>query len=164
MNLGLDRSQWKRVRLGDVVRQVKTTVDPRTSGLERYVAGEHMDSDELRIKRWGTVGDGYLGPAFHRAFKAGQVLYGSRRTYLRKVAYADFDGICADTTFVAESLDPTVLLPRLLPFVMTTESFHAHSIAQSKGSVNPYVNWSDLAWYEFDLRWRPGSGGKVGRA
>jgi type I restriction enzyme S subunit len=151
MSLDSDRSPWKRVRFGDVVRQIKTTVNPETSGLERYVAGEHMDSDELRITRWGTVGDGYLGPAFHRAFKAGQVLYGSRRTYLRKVAHADFDGICANTTFVAESSDPTVLLPELLPFVMTTETFHAHSIAQSKGSVNPYVNWSDLAWYEFDL-------------
>jgi type I restriction enzyme, S subunit len=151
MMLNFDRSTWKRVRFGDVVRQVKTTIEPETSGLERYIAGEHMDTDELRISRWGVVGDGYLGPAFHRAFKVGQVLYGSRRTYLRKVAYADFDGICANTTFVAESSDPTVLLPELLPFLMTTEAFHTHSIAQSKGSVNPYINWSDLAWYEFDL-------------
>jgi len=34
---------------------------------------------------------------------------------------------------------------------MSTDSFHRHSISQSKGSVNPYVNWSDLAWYQFDL-------------
>jgi type I restriction enzyme S subunit len=119
--------------------------------LERYVAGEHMDTDELQIKRWGTIGDGYLGPAFHRRFRNGQVLYGSRRTYLRKVAVADFDGICANTTFVCEPADPAVLLPDLLPFVMRSDTFHAHSIAQSKGSVNPYINWPDVAWYEFEL-------------
>jgi len=34
---------------------------------------------------------------------------------------------------------------------MQTEPFHEHSIKQSKGSVNPYVNFSDLAWYEFPL-------------
>jgi type I restriction enzyme S subunit len=145
------RKEWRRVKFGDVVRQVKDTADPETSGLERYVAGEHMDTDELQITRWGTIGDGYLGPAFHRRFSNGQVLYGSRRTYLRKVALADFGGICANTTLVCDTKDPTVLLPELLPFVMQTESFHAHSISQSKGSVNPYINWPDLAWYEFDL-------------
>jgi len=84
-------------------------------------------------------------------FRQGHVLYGSRRTYLRKVAVADFEGICANTTFVFESKDPGALLPELLPFVMSTETFHDHSIKQSKGSVNPYVNFTDLAWYEFAL-------------
>lgn len=151
MRLDLDRSTWMRVRFGDVVHQVKTSVDPGSSGLERYVAGQHMDTNELAIRRWGQIGDGYLGPAFHRAFKSGQVLYGSRRTYLRKVAFAEFDGVCANTTFVAEVADAEKLLPELLPFVMTTDAFHRHSISQSKGSVNPYINWSDLAWFQFDL-------------
>src|SRR5690606_18023462 len=142
---------WRRVKFGEVVRQVKEKVDPTTSGLERYIAGEHMDTDDLRIRRWGEIGDGYLGPAFHMHFKPGQVLYGSRRTYLRKVAVADFEGICANTTFVLEAADPNKLLPEFLPFVMQTEAFHEHSKRESKGSVNPYVNFSDLAWYEFAL-------------
>ena len=96
---------WRQVKFGDVVRRVKERVDPETSGLERYVAGDHMDTDDLRIRRWGEIGSGYLGPAFHMRFRPGQVLYGSRRTYLRKVAVADFDGICANTTFVIEPKD-----------------------------------------------------------
>ena len=50
-----------------------------------------------------------------------------------------------------ESRDPDALLPELLPFIMQTEPFHAHSKRESKGSVNPYVNFSDLASYEFLL-------------
>ena len=151
--MGSDRRGpgWTRVAFGDVVRQVKDRVDPGQAGLERYVAGDHMDTDDLRIRRWGTIGDGYLGPAFHMRFRPGQVLYGSRRTYLRKVAVADFEGITANTTFVLDSKDPSVFLPDLLPFIMQSESFHKHSITQSKGSVNPYVNFSDLAAYEFAL-------------
>lgn len=145
------KTGWTPVKFGDVVRQVKDKVDPDTSGLERYIAGEHMDTDDLRIRRWGEIGADYLGPAFHMRFKPGQVLYGSRRTYLRKVAVPDFEGICANTTFVLESKDPNVLLPELLPFIMRTEGFHEHSVKQSKGSVNPYVNFSDLAWFEFAL-------------
>jgi len=142
---------WQWVKFGDVVRQVKDRVDPTTCGLTRYIAGEHMDTDDLRLRRWGEIGDGYLGPAFHMRFRPGQVLYGSRRTYLRKVAVADFEGICANTTYVLESKDPKILLPELLPFIMQTEAFNEHSIKQSKGSVNPYTNFSDLEWCEFAL-------------
>lgn len=142
---------WTKVAFGDVVRQVKDRVDPEQSELERYVAGEHMETDDLRLRRWGDIGDGYLGPAFHMRFKPGHVLYGSRRTYLRKVAVADFEGITANTTYVLEPKDPNVLLPELLPFIMQTEAFNQHSVRESKGSVNPYVNFSDLAWYEFVL-------------
>lgn len=151
--MGSDRLKpgWTRVAFGDVVRQVKEHVDPTAAGLERYVAGEHMDTDDLRLRRWGTVGDGYLGPAFHARFRPGQVLYGSRRTYLRKVAVADFEGVTANTTFVIEAKDPNRLLPALLPFIMQTEAFHEHSIKKSKGSVNPYVNFSDIAAYQFAL-------------
>src|SRR5450755_3938721 len=117
------RGGWRTVTFGDVARQVKTNADPATSGLDRYVAGEHMDSNNLLLARWGTVGDGYVGPAFHRRFAPGQVLYGSRRTYLRKVAVATFDGICANTTFVIEPAEEA-LLPEFLPYVMVTEAFH----------------------------------------
>jgi restriction endonuclease S subunit len=145
------KTGWTTVAFGDVVKKVTDKVDPEKSGLERYVAGEHMDTDDLRIRRWGEICDDYLGPAFHMRFKPGQVLYGSRRTYLRKVALADFEGITANTTYVLESKDPEILLPELLPFIMQAETFHEHSKRESKGSVNPYVNFSDLAWYEFAL-------------
>ena len=146
-----NKSGWVKVAFGDVVRKVSDRVDPASSGLERYVAGEHMVTDELKITNWGLIGEDYLGPAFHMRFKPGQVLYGSRRTYLRKVALPDFEGITANTTYVLESSDPSKLMPELLPYIMQTESFHAHSIANSKGSVNPYVNYSDIACFKFML-------------
>ncbi|MCX0277581.1 restriction endonuclease subunit S [Nocardia zapadnayensis] len=151
MSLELDKSAWKRVTLGEVAATSKEKVDPYDGTVDRFVAGEHMDTDDLKIHRWGDSGQVDLGPAFHRRFRPGQVLYGSRRTYLRKVAVAEFGGVCANTTFVVQSKDPGVLLQEFLPFVMTSEPFHAFAIAESKGSVNPYVNWSDIARYEFDL-------------
>lgn len=142
---------WRHVKFGDVVRQCKVRADPETSGLERYIAGDHMDTDDLRLRRWGEIGSGYLGPAFHIRFKPGQVLYGSRRTYLRKVAVADFEGICANTTFVLEPKNPNELLPEFLPFLMQTDAFNAFSVKNSKGSVNPYINFSDLEKFELFL-------------
>lgn len=145
------KPRWRPVKFGDVVRQCKEKADPESSGLKRYIAGEHMDTDDLRLRRWGEIGSGYLGPAFHMRFKPGQVLYGSRRTYLRKVALADFEGICANTTFVLEPKSPDELLPEFLPFLMQTEAFSAFSVKNSKGSVNPYINFTDLERFEFAL-------------
>lgn len=151
MSLNLDRAAWTRTSLGEVAAASREKIDPTHGAVERYIAGDHMDSNDLQIHRWGDIGDVDLGPAFHRRFRPGQVLYGSRRTYLRKVSVADFDGVCANTTFVIETKDENVLLQAFLPFVMSAEPFHAFAVRESKGSVNPYVNWSDIERYEFDL-------------
>lgn len=140
-----------KVKFGDIVKDVKNNVDRDNNPYEFYVAGDHMDSEDLNIRRRGRFATDDVGPAFTRIFKKGQVLYGSRRTYLKKVAVAVFDGICANTTFVFESKDPAAFEQRLLPFLMLSEGFTNWSIAHSKGSTNPYVLFSDLASYEFDL-------------
>jgi restriction endonuclease S subunit len=145
---------WSKVRFDDVARNVKVKIDRKKCDLDRYVAGEHMQTDDLHIRKWGTIGEDYLGPAFNQRFTKGQILYGSRRTYLRKVAIADFDGICANTTFVIEPKS-SELLPELVPLVMQSSAFAEHSIRMSKGSVNPYVNWKDIACFEFAIPPRP---------
>jgi len=148
--LQIDRSNWELVTFGDVAIQQKETVDRENTDLTRYVKGEHMYSDDLHLREWGELKDEYLGPAFIRKFEEGDILYGSRRTYLRKVVVAPFEGITSNTTFVVKANEGKID-KRLLPFVMKSEGFTAHSIRNSKGSVNPYVNWKDLANYEFLL-------------
>ena len=110
-----------------------------------------MDSEDLTLRRWGYFATDDVGPAFVRIFQPGQVLYGSRRTYLKKVAVAHFEGITANTTFVFETKDDNVFSQRLLPFLMLSDDFTNYSIRKSKGSTNPYVLFSDLADYEFEL-------------
>ena len=67
------------------------------------------------------------------------------------MAVADFEGVCANTTFVFETKDPHAFEQRLLPFIMLSKDFTTWSIAKSKGSTNPYVLFSDLADFEFEL-------------
>jgi type I restriction enzyme S subunit len=138
-----------RVKLGEVVKDVKINVN--REDYDYYIAGDHMDSEDVHLNRRGKLSDGLTGSAFTRLFRAGQILYGSRRTYLKKCAVADFDGICANTTFVLESADNSVFLQELLPWLILSERFTQHSINKSRGSVNPYVLFSDISEFEFDL-------------
>ena len=95
----------RRVKYGDVVQEIKINIDRATDDHEFFIAGEHMDSDNIHITRRGRFSDSDVGPAFTRLFRPGQILYGSRRTYLKKVSVADFEGITSNTTFVLETKD-----------------------------------------------------------
>jgi type I restriction enzyme, S subunit len=134
----------------DVAKKMMKRIDPVSYGVERIVAGENLESEDYKIRTWQTVGEGYLGPAFHVLFQPGDILYGSRRTYLRKVALADFEGVCANTTYVIRS-NESLLFQGLLKHVMLSERFTQYSIGVSKGSTNPYINWSDLDNFTFQI-------------
>ncbi|WP_143961338.1 restriction endonuclease subunit S [Litoribacter populi] len=149
-HLNLDKSNWSPVKFGEIAIQQKKTVDRDSSSLTKYVKGEHMGSEDIHLREWGELQDEYLGPAFIRYFEEGDILYGSRRTYLKKVVIAPFEGITSNTTFVIKANEKK-LDKRLLPFIMLSDGFSEHSIKNSKGSVNPYVNWKDLANYKFLL-------------
>jgi type I restriction enzyme S subunit len=146
----IDKRNWTKVKFGAVAIQQKKSVDRDKTNLTFYVKGEHMGSQDLHLREWGELTDEYLGPAFIRYFEKGDILYGSRRTYLRKVVLAPFEGITSNTTLVIKA-NEKVIDKRLLPFLMMSEGFTDHSIRNSKGSVNPYINWKDLANYEFLL-------------
>ena len=124
------------------------TADPASAGIDRFVGLEHIEPENLHIRSWGLVAD---GTTFTSTFKRGQVLFGKRRAYQRKVAVADFDGVCSSDIYVFESKDPNVLLPELVPFICQSEGFYDYAVKTSAGSLSPRTNWSHLANYEFPL-------------
>lgn len=148
MTLSLDKSTWKRVAFGDVVHNVNETVrDLDAAGIDRIIAMEHMDPGELKISRWGSTEE---GTTFTRRVKPGQTLFGKRRAYQRKVAYAEFDALCSGDIYTFEA-DPTQMLDRFLPLLVQSNGFFEHALGTSAGSLSPRTNWRDLANFEFDL-------------
>ena len=140
---------WRQVKFGDVVQLSKArSQDPLADGIERYFGLEHLEPGNLRIHSWGNVADGVT---FTSVFQPGQVLFGKRRAYQRKVAMADFSGVCSGDIYVMEPKDPKVLLPELLPFICQTDAFFDHAVNTSAGSLSPRTNWTSLAQFEFSL-------------
>lgn len=140
---------WRLVKFGDVVQLSKArSQDPLADGIERYVGLEHLEPGDLRIRSWGNVSDGVT---FTSVFNPGQVLFGKRRSYQRKVAVADFPGVCSGDIYVLETKDEQVLIPELLPFVCQTDAFFEHAVGTSAGSLSPRTNWTSLADFEFQL-------------
>lgn len=148
MSLGIDKSSWRRVTFGDVVRNVNETVkDAAASAIDRVIAMEHMDPGELKVNRWGDAAD---GTTFTRRVRPGQTLFGKRRAYQRKVAYAEFEAICSGDIYTFEA-DGTRMLGDFLPFLVQSDRFFDHALDTSAGSLSPRTNWRELADFEFEL-------------
>lgn len=143
----IDKTSWTKVKLGDVVREVRETVkDPVAEGIERIVGLEHLEPESLHIRTWGSLTD---GTTFTKVFRKGQVLFGRRRAYLRKAALATFDGICSGDITVLEAKKG--LLPELLPFLIQNDKFFDLAVKNSAGSLSPRAKFADFADYEFLL-------------
>jgi type I restriction enzyme S subunit len=149
MNNESFKHNWPIVKFGDVVQNVNLVVrNIAESGIDRIVGLEHVDSENLHIKRWDSPEN---GTSFTRKFIPGQTLFGKRRAYQRKVAFAEFEGICSSDILTFQSKDPKVLLPELLPFICQTDAFFEHALGTSAGSLSPRTNWSALSEFEFHL-------------
>jgi restriction endonuclease S subunit len=142
-----NRKNWTRVRFDDVVENLNETCDPAEAGLERVIAMEHLEPGSLHIRTWGNVSD---GTTFTRRCWPGQLLFGKRRAYQRKVAVAEFDAVVSGDIYVLAPKGDR-LLPELLPFLCLSERFFQHAVGTSAGSLSPRTNWSSLASFEFDL-------------
>ena len=146
--LNIDKTHWKKYRFDEVCRQVNVaTKAPAAEGLDHVIGLEHIEPNNLHITHWDTL---EKETTFTRKFKKGQVLFGRRRAYQRKVAYAEFDGICSGDILVFEAIEK-VMLPELLPFLIQSEGFFQKALATSAGSLSPRTKFKELADYEFLL-------------
>lgn len=146
----LKGKKLKQIKYSDVTEKLMRRIEPVSYGIQRIVGGENLEAEDFKIRTWGIVGKDVLGPAFHVLFKPGDILYGSRRTYLKKVSLADFEGVCANTTYVIRAKE-SLLLQSLLKHIMLSSKFTQYSIGVSKGSTNPYINWKDLDDFTFEI-------------
>jgi len=134
-------------RFEQIAANITVRVEPSDTDLERYVGLEHLDPESLKLRRWGSPAD-VIGQKLK--FWKGDIIYGKRRAYQRKLAVADFDGICSAHAMVLRA-KPEVCLPEFLPFFLQSDLFHNRAVEISVGSLSPTINWTTLAKQEFPL-------------
>ena len=138
---------WKMVKFGDIAENVAVRVDPADAKTDVYVGLEHLDPSTLHLRQWGHPSD-VTGQKL--AFNKGDVIFGRRRAYQRKLAVAEFDGICSAHAMVVRA-KPKMILPEFLPFFLQSDMFMERAIEISVGSLSPTINWKTLRVEEFPL-------------
>ncbi|MCC5841882.1 MAG: restriction endonuclease subunit S [Opitutales bacterium] len=142
-----DRKGWKRVRFDQLAQSVNERVEPAKEPEAIYVGLEHLETQNLHIRKWGQGSD-VTGAKLR--FRKGDIIFGRRRAYQRKLAVAEFDGICSAHAMVVRAT-PEIVLPEFLPFLMMSDRFMNRAVEISVGSLSPTINWKTLKLEEFDL-------------
>lgn len=112
-----------------------------------YLGLEHLDSGSLKVSRFGSevapIGEKLI---MHK----GDVLFGKRRAYQKKVAIAPFDGIFSAHGMVLRPKED-VIDKDFFPLFISSDYFLDAVIKISVGSLSPTINWRDLKELEFEL-------------
>ena len=136
-----------RYRFDQIAENSTAKKKPEDSDRERYVGLEHLDPGTLEVTRWGAEvtpkGDKLL-------MERGDVLFGRRRAYQKKVGIAPFDGIFSAHGMVLRPRTD-VVDPDFFPFFISSDVFLDEAIRVSVGSLSPTANWKDLKVLEFSL-------------
>lgn len=136
-----------RYRFDQIAENSTAKKKPEDSDRERYVGLEHLDPGTLEVIRWGAEvtpkGDKLL-------MERGDVLFGRRRAYQKKVGIAPFDGIFSAHGMVLRPRTD-VVDPDFFPFFISSDVFLDEAIRVSVGSLSPTANWKDLKVLEFSL-------------
>lgn len=115
--------------------------------VERFVGLENIETENFQLQGFGLVAN---GTTFTKRFVEGDVLFGKRRAYLKKVAVADYDGICSGDILVIKA-KPKKILKELLPYYISSDTFIKHAVSKSAGSLSPRTKWKDLADLEVSI-------------
>ncbi len=112
-----------------------------------YLGLEHLDSGSLKVTRFGSE----VAPIGEKlVMHKGDVLFGKRRAYQKKVAIAPFDGIFSAHGMVLQPKED-VIDKDFFPLFISSDYFLDAAIKISVGSLSPTINWRDLKILEFDL-------------
>lgn len=112
-----------------------------------YLGLEHLDSGSLKVTRFGSD----VAPIGEKlVMRKGDVLFGKRRAYQKKVAIAPFDGIFSAHGMVLRP-NEDVIDPDFFPLFISSDYFLDAAIKISVGSLSPTINWRDLKVLEFEL-------------
>ena len=135
------------VKFGDVVHNIAQRIDPADAQTDVYVGLEHLEPDTLHLRQWGHPSD-VTGQKL--VFKKGDVIFGRRRAYQRKLALAECDGICSAHAMVIRAKQD-MILPEFLPFFLQSDMFMERAVQISVGSLSPTINWKTLKEQMFPL-------------
>ena len=143
----LDKSDWHTYQFQEIAQKISQTVKPEEAEVDVYVGLEHLDAEDIHIRRRGVPSDVKGGKL--RCYP-GDIIFGKRRAYQRKAAIVDFKGICSAHAFVFRAI-PEVIDPQLFPFFLHSDQFMHRMVDISVGGLSPTINWGDLKHQEFLL-------------
>ena len=152
MELNIDRSKWKKVRLGDVATAPSIRINnPSESEFDRFIGNANIGQWDFRLTRWEHT-DSVTSAM--KGFETGDYLFVRRSLYAsdfrERSPRATFPGVCSgDIITIREN--PEMIADGFLIGVLNHPAIWKFVVANASGSITRRIKWRDLANYEFLL-------------
>ena len=141
------KAEAERHKFDDIAFNSVAKKKPTAEDATHYIGLEHIDPGSFVVSRWG----GDVAPIGEKLLmKKGDLLFGKRRAYQRKVAIAPFDGIFSAHGMVLRP-KTDVVDEKYFPFFIASDQFMDMAVKISVGGLSPTINWKTLKECEFDL-------------
>lgn len=137
-------ADWRRTTVGAVARQRTEKVLPARADSTPYVALENISSGTGQLLRVGASG---TAQSHKTRFVAGDTLFGKLRPNLRKVARANFDGVCS-TDIIAVGTRAGADT-QYLYHLLSSEGVYHHVMGDITGTKMPRTSWQRLSSFSF---------------
>jgi type I restriction enzyme S subunit len=138
--------EWKNQRFGDACDRVNDSYQPVNDGDTPYIGLEHLTQGFPSFVGRGKESE---VKSSKTAFKAGDILFGKLRPYLRKGAQAVFDGVCSTDILTFRAKE--VCEADFLKFIIHSDEFVAHAKSTTSGVQHPRTSWPSLREFRLSI-------------
>ena len=152
MELKIDKSTWKKVRLEDVAFEYSKRINnPSESEFDRFVGSSNIGQWDFRVNSWESTKS--VSSAM-KLFEPNDYLLVRRSLYAsdfrERAPRANFHGVCSgDILTIREN--PEFVADGFLIGVFNNSDLWKYVVANASGSITRRIKWRDLANYEFLL-------------
>jgi len=152
MNLIIDKSNWIKVRLGDIAFEYSKRINnPKESDYDKFVGSSNIGQWDFRIKSWEST-DSVTSAM--KLFEPNDYLLVRRSLYAsdfrERAPRADFYGVCSGDILTIKE-NPDFLSDGFLIGVLNSPDLWKYVVANASGSITRRIKWKDLANYQFLL-------------
>lgn len=152
MEIKVDKSNWKKVKLGDVAFEYSNRINnPSESEYNRFVGSSNIGQWDFRIKSWESTKS---VTSAMKLFEPNDYLLVRRSLYAsdfrERAPRADFHGVCSGDILTIKE-NPEKIVDGFLIGIFNSPALWKYVVANASGSITRRIKWKDLANYEFLL-------------
>ncbi len=140
-------AEGEEVMLSDVASYVKERIDASAVTEETYVGVDNL----LQNRAGKKISEHIPTEGKVAGYKAGDVLIGNIRPYLKKIWFADCDGGTNGDVLVIRSDDVKRITPQFLYHILSSDAFFSYDTSNSKGAKMPRGDKDAVMKYRFSL-------------
>ncbi|CAA6814356.1 MAG: Type I restriction-modification system, DNA-methyltransferase subunit M (EC / Type I restriction-modification system, specificity subunit S (EC [uncultured Sulfurovum sp.] len=140
-------SKWELKKLAKVASYVTTKVNVSDIKVENYITTDNILQNRQGISTYR----GTLNIERVTSYEKNDILISNIRPYLKKIWIATHKGGCSNDVLVVRSLNPAVIIPKYLFYLLSSDVFFDYVMSSKKGIKMPRGDKEQILKYSIPL-------------